>query len=287
VTIFSPGSWRPDGKRFALGTANGRLQTFDDSGRLRTEARVSRVSLTGVDFADNGENIAASDVTGRVALLDATTGSTVGLPVQLRGPVAGVTLAPDGRTAFVVTRADPIAPGGNPTFDGWALLDLGDGSVIRTGRLPETGWLYDDFSPEGSRVAVSFDSGRVWIVDTRSGRPVDAPAPVHQSGIYWLGWSADGSRILSNDSQGTFELWDASTGTVQDTVTLPGGHGGVGQFKPGTTDVAILSVGKVFTWDTRPAHALEFACRIAGRDMTAEEWRTYVGDGNRFSVCPQ
>ena len=36
-----------------------------------------------------------------------------------------------------------------------------------------------------------------------------------------------------------------------------------------------------------PSYALEFACRTAGRDLTADEWRTYVGDGNRISVCPQ
>ena len=285
-TIFTPGSWRPDGRRFALGTARGRLQTFDDSGRLRTQARVSRASLTGVDYAASGETIAASDVTGRVALLDATTGSTVGSPVDLGDPVAGVTLAPDGQTAFVATREDPIDSGATPTFDGWALVDLETGSVIRTGRLPETGLMWDDFSPDGSRVAVAFDSGRVWILDPRTGQPVDAPAPTHQLAINWLGWSPDGSRILSTGG-GTLELWDGSTGTVEDTVTVPGGRGGVGQFRPGTTDVAILDgAGNVFTWDTRPAYALAVACRTAGRDMTAEEWRTYVGSGNRISVCP-
>ena len=168
-SLLAPGD-RTDG-RFALGTASGRVQTFDDSGKLRTQARVSQVSLTGVDYAADGENIATSDVTGRVELLDASTSSVVGSPVQLPGPVAGVTLAPDGRTAFVVTRKDPIPPGATPTFDGWALLDLETGSVVRTGRLPEIGWLWDDFSPDGGRVAVSFDSGRVWIVDTRTGRP--------------------------------------------------------------------------------------------------------------------
>ena len=106
---------------------------------MRINAKVSRVSLTGVDYAADGENIASSDLTGRVTLLNATTGSAVGSPVQLRGPVAGLTLAPDGRTAFVVTRADPITPGAIPTFDGWALLDLETGSVLRRGSLPETG----------------------------------------------------------------------------------------------------------------------------------------------------
>jgi hypothetical protein len=61
----------------------------------------------------------------------------------------------------------------------------------------------------------------------------------------------------------------------------------VGQFAPGTTNVTILSAGNVLTWDTRPAYALAFACRIAGRDMTDDEWRTYVGSGDRVSVCPQ
>jgi hypothetical protein len=68
---------------------------------------------------------------------------------------------------------------------------------------------------------------------------------------------------------------------------VPGENGRTGQFRPGTTDVTILDgAGNVFTWDTRPEYAVEFACRIAGRDLTADEWRTYVGDGNRISVCP-
>ena len=113
-TIFTPGAWRSDGGRFALGTASGRVQTFDDSGKLRTQTRVSQVSLTGVDYAADGENIATSDATGRVELLDASTSSVVGSPVQLPGPVAGVTLAPDGRTAFVVTRKDPIPQARHP-----------------------------------------------------------------------------------------------------------------------------------------------------------------------------
>jgi WD40 repeat protein len=146
--------------------------------------------------------------------------------------------------------------------------------------------MWDDFAPDGARVAVGFASGRVWIVDTRTGRSVDAPAPAHQIAISWLGWSPDGSRILS-DGGDTLELWDAASGEVQETVTVPGGNAAVGQFRPGSADVTILdNVGNVFTWDTRPAYALEFACRTAGRDMTADEWHTYVGTSPQFQVCP-
>ncbi|MFN8136152.1 MAG: BTAD domain-containing putative transcriptional regulator [Propionicimonas sp.] len=283
----TPGSWRPDGRRFALGTTHGRVQVFDDSGRLRAETRVARTAVTDVDYAADGREIAVSDLAGRVALLDASTLSAAGKPLQLGGPVAGVTLAPDGRTAFVVTHSRPWTAGQVPPFDGWALLDLRNGAVVRTGRLPEAGWLFDDFSPDGAHVAVSFLSGRVWILDTRTGRPVSSAPQTRRAGSFWVGWSPDGSQVLSTDTSGTLKLWDAATDTVANSVTVPDQWFVSGQFRPGTHDVIILdSSGRVLTWDTRPEHAIELACRIAGRDLTADEWYSYVGTGPQFQVCP-
>ena len=235
VSFFDPGSWRPDGRRFVLGTADGYVQVFDDTGRLRTEARVARATVTDVDYTSGGQTIAVSDLTGKVALLDASTLKAAGKPVKLDGPVAGVTLAPDGRTAFVVTLTESLAPATVPGFDGWALLDLRTGSVIRTGSLPESAWAFDDFSPDGVHVAAGFFGGRVWNVDTRTGRAVGA-TPTRRVSILWLGWSPDGSRILTADSAGTLGLWDASTATEQDTVTVPGDAVAAGQFRPGTTE---------------------------------------------------
>ena len=176
-------------------------------------------------------------------------------PVRLRGPVAGPDAGPRRANGLRRDPRNPITPGSIPTFDGWALLDLETGSGAAHWQSSGDRMAVGRLLPGRCPVAVSFDSGRVWIVDTRTGRPVDAPAPVHQSGIYWLEWSPDGSRILSN-AGGTLELWDATTGTVQDTVTVPGDNGGRGQFRPGTTDVTILDdAGNVYTWDTRPDHA--------------------------------
>jgi WD40 repeat protein len=240
-----------------------------------------------VDYTADGRELAVSDLGGRVALLDASSWSSVTKPVQLAGPVTGVTLAPDGRTTFVVTRSRPVTPGISPSFETWALLDLRSASVVRTGRLPETDPLFEDFSPDGLHVTVGFQSGRVWILDTGTGHSVDSPPPTGRPGIYWVGWSPDGSHVLSADDVGTLELWDAATGAVQNTVTVPGDTMAIGQFHPGTTDVTILDgSGRVLDWDTRPEHAVEFACQMAGRDLTAEEWHTYVGTDPQFEVCP-
>jgi DNA-binding SARP family transcriptional activator/WD40 repeat protein len=282
---FTPGSWRPDGRRFATGTTDGHVQVFDDSGHLLGQTKVSQRSVTGVEYDASGAHLAVSDITGRVVLLDPTTWSPAGQPVQMGGPVAGLTLAPDGRTAFVVTRTDPISTGESITFPDWALLDLETGSVIRTGHLPDPDWPFDDFSPDGVHVAIGLSSGRVLILDTKTGRPLQSPAPAHRDPILWAGYSADGSQVLSADTGGTLQLWDAATGQVQDAVTIPDGAG-IAQFLPGTTDVTILSRGRVLTWDTRRDYATKFACRIAGRDLTPDEWRTYVGTDPQFDVCP-
>ena len=45
--------------------------------------------------------------------------------------------------------------------------------------------------------------------------------------------------------------------------------------------------GPVFEWDTRPDHAVEFACRVAARDFTEAEWADHFGDRPNQHICPQ
>ncbi len=44
--------------------------------------------------------------------------------------------------------------------------------------------------------------------------------------------------------------------------------------------------GPILRWDSRLEHALEFACRIAGRDFTEAEWATHFGDRPFRTTCP-
>lgn len=38
-------------------------------------------------------------------------------------------------------------------------------------------------------------------------------------------------------------------------------------------------------WDLDPAHHAEAAYRLAGRELTAEEWSTYLGDLAQRPTC--
>ena len=43
--------------------------------------------------------------------------------------------------------------------------------------------------------------------------------------------------------------------------------------------------GSVFAWDLAPRSWLATACRLAGRELTEQEWRSYLGERPYVRVC--
>ena len=83
-------------------------------------------------------------------------------------------------------------------------------------------------------------------------------------------------------------MWDGRTGELLARVVTPRArHGGDVHRRPDTVLIAPLWGGAVFEWDTRPEHAVEFACRVAGRDFTEAEWADHFGDRPYQHICPQ
>ena len=42
-----------------------------------------------------------------------------------------------------------------------------------------------------------------------------------------------------------------------------------------------------YLWDTRVERAIDFACQMAGREMSRTEWRETFGDRPFEGTCPQ
>ncbi len=42
----------------------------------------------------------------------------------------------------------------------------------------------------------------------------------------------------------------------------------------------------LYSWDTSTAHLVDFACRLAGRDLTEAEWLQYFGARPWQPTCP-
>jgi hypothetical protein len=53
----------------------------------------------------------------------------------------------------------------------------------------------------------------------------------------------------------------------------------------GSTITLVSSTGGISVWDPTPEAARRAACRIAGRELTDDEWRRYLPDRERRKVC--
>ena len=59
------------------------------------------------------------------------------------------------------------------------------------------------------------------------------------------------------------------------------------QFIGDSHDVAIASYdGRVYRWETDLERAIDFACQMAGRNLTEEEWEEFLPAQPYQSVCP-
>lgn len=72
------------------------------------------------------------------------------------------------------------------------------------------------------------------------------------------------------------------------TVMLPEGANASATFGTDDRTVVITSdYESVYRWDTSTAHALDFACTLAGRDFTRAEWEEAFGGRPYQQTCPQ
>jgi WD40 repeat protein len=87
--------------------------------------------------------------------------------------------------------------------------------------------------------------------------------------------------------QGTVELTDLDSGQTLGSVTapLPARSGGeppwdsttISATPDGSELVTASSCGSIIRWQLDPRAWIRDACTLAGHDLTAEEWRQYVG----------
>ena len=283
------GVWDPHGGRYALSTGD-QVTVWDTRvGEVVSEGRpTGSGSVTGIDFSTDGSRLAIADVSGVVVMVDPATLEPVGAPVGLDDVPCAVSLGPDSRTAFVATGPPKSAwEFWRVPCSEWALLDLETGSLLDRGTMDlEGGIRRIDFSPDGNRVAV-VGSGDLVELDLETRRPVRPPVAVHDGSVLSLAYSPDGGRILTSGTDGSAALWEADSGRLIDRVVTPELFS-VSQFLADGRSVLVVGEehGSVHRWDTGLDYAVEFACQLAGRDLTKAEWAEQFGDREFQETCP-
>lgn len=278
-TEWGGADWRPDGSALAVGQHDGTVLTVALRGPP-TAVRVASGSITSLDHTADGESLVVADDSGWVRHVERSTGRVLGRPVQLDEMATDVSAAGDGTWALALTTRVSGRPNEIGRVDSWARIDLEDGAV-RTGRLPDLrdqDWLGVDLDPDDPTRAAVLGTRGVLVLDLDTGEPVGWIVAAHTDGIVLGGYTEDGSRIVVGGDDGRVSVWDGEDGRLLDVavVDLDESVAPV-MLRDGVTVVAATRHG-THRWDTRIGPALVAACRAAGRSMTLEEWRTYVGE---------
>lgn len=196
------------------------------TGAIMVPALEGRSALYVAALAPDGSQLAAAGEDGVVLLLPLATSRSQ--PTQLDGHTGAVnTLAysPDGRL---------LATAGNDgTIRLWNTADGEEQAVLTAPEGATQGAFIHivQFSSDGRWLASGSNNGevRLWRVPDRSGRESDEMAPQqssiplrgHESAVYVLSFSPDGSFLASADERGAVRLWNVAQ---PEDSTLLGRH---------------------------------------------------------------
>ncbi|WP_193509111.1 WD40 repeat domain-containing protein [Cryobacterium sp. BB736] len=164
-------------------------------------------------------------------------------------------------------------------------MTLFDGDTGEPIHPTVTGPVASALGPDGT---VFGGSGTRIVRYDKELQPVNAIS-VARVGVASLQLSADGSVLLSSSADQTVSLFDAATGTRLGTsITVHAPLITPGFVRPDGMEAAVTGRHGVLLWDLNPNHLADYACTLAGRNLTAEEWRTHLAAiGERRETCEE
>ncbi len=214
----------------------------------------------------SGRRIYVTFTDGRVRAVDPADGRFVGPVLRVDGEPTSVSSSPDDRLVAV-------AHVSGPSF-GTVVFDAVTGAVVA--RSP-SGALIVALAPNGDLYAATL-TGTI----TRYGMPGMTELgslPGSRGEINSLQLSVDGSLLAATANDSTVSLYDTATGQrLGDPIASDAPFMIPGFLKPDGTELLVDVAGGVAAWDLDPQHQLAAVCTIAGRQLTAAEWQTYLTD---------
>jgi DNA-binding beta-propeller fold protein YncE len=140
-------------------------------------------------------------------------------------------------------------------------------------------------SPDGTLIAqVDALTGVVSIRDMETLRTTgrDLVAPGFVTDLTWLD---HGRRIATSSTDGFVHYWDVAE--RKQLAELP--HGSKVEYVLAAADGSVVyseGIGVVRQWDLTPPRAARAACAEAGRNLTRDEWDTYLVGETYRQTCP-
>jgi WD40 repeat protein/tetratricopeptide (TPR) repeat protein len=232
----------PDGRTIVTRGSDWTMRFWDAATRRPIGPPGPTDDIGPVAFSPDGRMILTGSNRHKPARLwDATTGRSLGEPLQHAGSFQAVAFSPDGRTFLTggdagvqAWDAATLQRLGRPLEHQGTVVSLAfspDGKTLVTGCQDGTVRLWDaavgqavgrplDYgiavvgaapTPDGRGLLTGSPDGRVRLWDLASGRLLGRPVE-HGSFVLALASSPDGRAILTGGRDRTARLWDARTG---------------------------------------------------------------------------
>ncbi|KGN33001.1 hypothetical protein N802_15525 [Knoellia sinensis KCTC 19936] len=271
-------TWHPDGSILNVTSGDPTVRIWDAA----TGKELARHPLGGgIEgaafgwFTDDGKRLLIGTTTGRLHVLDARTLKPLREPIQVYEPEGG---EPRTLGGFM-----PNA-NGHSVFTSDRIVDTVAGAVRE---YPDLGAEFKDVfpSPDGTRLFVDALEAGTGLLNLESMTWISRPNPAQARMVGWQGaFTDDGSLFTSVGDDGHAHVWDGRTGAL--LASMPMDSTGDPAFtKDKRSLVVAADSGSVLTWNLDPTTWRAAACRLAGRDLTQEEWRTYLPNRPFTSVC--
>jgi WD40 repeat protein len=260
-------AWRADSRAVTGVVADYPVASFNP----RTGARLGDVFNSNsrayaVAYAGNGTLLVGND-SGNLQVLDARS-MTLKRTINVVGAyVENLRASPDGHTVLVQGSKK------------WVMLDYRTGHTIAWDSR-NAGF----FSPDGKTLAVVDSNGAVGFMSTNPLRWLVKPNPSYAFADWNAAFSQDGARFASSRN-GTVGVWNVRTGELVGSVPYGTGELAVG-FTRNNHDLVMVDIdSSVALWDISPQDWIATACRIAGRELTAQEWAAALPNQPYQKVC--
>ncbi|HEV7515692.1 MAG TPA: hypothetical protein VGR07_05265 [Thermoanaerobaculia bacterium] len=227
-----------------------------------------------VAFSADGKRLASAGDDNTIILWDLSTRKPQTTLTGHKGRVSSVAFSPNGKRLA------------SASWDSTVMLwDLETRKRLAT--LPgQGGWVLSvAFSPDGKRLASAGWDKNVVLWDPDSHKPLGRLAG-HKDWVSSVAFSPDGQRLASASGDGTVILWDVDS--RRPLVTLPGHQDAVLSvaFSPDGKRLASASAdNNVILWNLDLKDLKAEACRIANRNLTCDEWRSYLGEEPYHKTC--
>ncbi|MFC9920113.1 nSTAND1 domain-containing NTPase [Agromyces binzhouensis] len=207
-----------------------------------------------------------------ISVLDARTFEPIGDPIDIGGMPAWASAAPDGsRLGITYFTDDATMIDGEVSPFRLAIVDPATSEILADERVP-----FGAFILIGDGQLIGMNDDRV---DRYGIDPIEkiGTLPGTAGGLGSPTLSDDGRTLLVSAGDGSRMLYDLPSG-VRLGEPITGGTGSTGMLRPDGREMAITMPEGVIVWDLDPERQFAAVCRIAGRNLTPQEWSTYLAD---------